>query len=325
MAHYLASGSMLLSPFFSLFPFQTPLQNITALPPNQNRPTPEDCFKGRRGVDWDHSHQEINVSVHKTVGFEIYWFKEGTFHRIGDGGYLNRVFFMGTNSQLFDISPPSQDDTSAGISCSMSSGHIKKCRGEPYHIVDESRFGLQAKNAISRTTTTSARYLDSSYELSGEREYEELNAHFSAVAIRVAVQGIKLIVNAIKDKINRDKKVYRAWYRCGAHSGDLIALGRNTSVSTSSSAIRGTTQTLREGGAISFEIYWFKEGTFHRTDQASGLSLIAVKTSRSGQCKIECHRRSQTACVAFIVYSIWEVLHHWHWQDAHPLQEVSDN
>ncbi|KAF8959829.1 hypothetical protein BDZ97DRAFT_2077844 [Flammula alnicola] len=49
-------------------------------------------FKGRRGVDWDHSHQEINVSFHKTVGFEIYWFKEGTFHRIGDGGYLNWAY-----------------------------------------------------------------------------------------------------------------------------------------------------------------------------------------------------------------------------------------
>ncbi|KAF8953639.1 hypothetical protein BDZ97DRAFT_1871447 [Flammula alnicola] len=49
-------------------------------------------FKGTRGVDWDHSHQELNVSFHQTVGYEIYWFKEGTFHRIGDGGYLNWAY-----------------------------------------------------------------------------------------------------------------------------------------------------------------------------------------------------------------------------------------
>ena len=66
-------------------------------------------FKGVRGKDWGHSHQELPVSFHKTVGlvfilnqksipvsiihlsfrFEIYWFKKGTFHRQGDGGWLN--------------------------------------------------------------------------------------------------------------------------------------------------------------------------------------------------------------------------------------------
>jgi len=65
-------------------------------------------FKGVQGKDWGHSHQELPVSFGKTVGYdifssgihmnsqsnfyaryEIYYFKEGTFHREGDGGYLN--------------------------------------------------------------------------------------------------------------------------------------------------------------------------------------------------------------------------------------------
>ncbi|KAF9481072.1 hypothetical protein BDN70DRAFT_876812 [Pholiota conissans] len=49
-------------------------------------------FKGVRGKDWGHTHQELPVSFHKTVGYEIYWFREGTFHRYGDGGWLNWAF-----------------------------------------------------------------------------------------------------------------------------------------------------------------------------------------------------------------------------------------
>jgi len=49
-------------------------------------------FKGARGKDWGHSHQELKVSFGKTVGYEIYWFKEGTFKRQGDGGWLNWAY-----------------------------------------------------------------------------------------------------------------------------------------------------------------------------------------------------------------------------------------
>jgi hypothetical protein len=49
-------------------------------------------FKGVRGKDWGHSHQELPVSFSKTIGYEIYWFKEGTFHRQGDGGWLNWAY-----------------------------------------------------------------------------------------------------------------------------------------------------------------------------------------------------------------------------------------
>jgi len=48
-------------------------------------------FKGNRGNDWDHQHQELKVSfpVGSTIGFEIYTFREGTFELQGDGGFQN--------------------------------------------------------------------------------------------------------------------------------------------------------------------------------------------------------------------------------------------
>jgi hypothetical protein len=42
-------------------------------------------FKGEN----HHRHEEFKVSFGKTIGYEIYWFKAGTFERQGDGGYLN--------------------------------------------------------------------------------------------------------------------------------------------------------------------------------------------------------------------------------------------
>ncbi|KAF8997744.1 hypothetical protein BDQ17DRAFT_1362942 [Cyathus striatus] len=49
----------------------------------------EKKFDGKEGVDWGHSHQEFKARVGGTIGYEIYWFKSGWFHRKGDGGYLN--------------------------------------------------------------------------------------------------------------------------------------------------------------------------------------------------------------------------------------------
>lgn len=49
-------------------------------------------FNGQRGKDWFHRHQEFDVAFRKTIGYEIYWFKSGTFERHGDGGYLNWAF-----------------------------------------------------------------------------------------------------------------------------------------------------------------------------------------------------------------------------------------
>jgi hypothetical protein len=49
----------------------------------------EHKFSPKPGTVSGHQHQELNVSFGKTIGYEIYWFKEGTFQRIGDGGWLN--------------------------------------------------------------------------------------------------------------------------------------------------------------------------------------------------------------------------------------------
>ncbi|KIK00185.1 hypothetical protein K443DRAFT_100857 [Laccaria amethystina LaAM-08-1] len=46
------------------------------------------AFDGTQGTDWGHTHQELDISF-GTIGYEIYWFRSGTFTRNGDGGYLN--------------------------------------------------------------------------------------------------------------------------------------------------------------------------------------------------------------------------------------------
>lgn len=60
-------------------------------------------FKGTQGTDWGHQHQELKVSFGKTVGYEIYWFREGTFERLGDGGWLNVSNFCFISWQVPDI------------------------------------------------------------------------------------------------------------------------------------------------------------------------------------------------------------------------------
>ncbi|RXW23738.1 hypothetical protein EST38_g2125 [Candolleomyces aberdarensis] len=49
-------------------------------------------FDGTKGNDWFHRHEEFPVAFGKTIGYEIYWFKSGTFTRSGDGGYLNWAY-----------------------------------------------------------------------------------------------------------------------------------------------------------------------------------------------------------------------------------------
>ncbi|KAF5335675.1 hypothetical protein D9611_009690 [Ephemerocybe angulata] len=49
-------------------------------------------FAGKEGKDWGHRHQEFSVSFSKTIGYEIYYFKKGSFDLKGDGGYLNWAF-----------------------------------------------------------------------------------------------------------------------------------------------------------------------------------------------------------------------------------------
>ncbi|EDR16023.1 uncharacterized protein LACBIDRAFT_301642 [Laccaria bicolor S238N-H82] len=50
------------------------------------------AFDGTEGVDWGHSHHELDISLGRTVGYELYWLRSGTFTRNGDGGYLNWAY-----------------------------------------------------------------------------------------------------------------------------------------------------------------------------------------------------------------------------------------
>ncbi|KAF9458891.1 hypothetical protein BDZ94DRAFT_1312867 [Collybia nuda] len=50
------------------------------------------AFDGAEGKDWGHSHQEVDVQIGGTIGFEIYHLKSGKFTRVGDGGYLNWAY-----------------------------------------------------------------------------------------------------------------------------------------------------------------------------------------------------------------------------------------
>ncbi|KAF5354341.1 hypothetical protein D9756_007325 [Leucocoprinus leucothites] len=49
----------------------------------------ETQFDGEQGKDWGHQHQEFDIQIGGTIGYEIYWLRSGTFRRQGDGGYLN--------------------------------------------------------------------------------------------------------------------------------------------------------------------------------------------------------------------------------------------
>ncbi|KAL0948749.1 hypothetical protein HGRIS_008882 [Hohenbuehelia grisea] len=49
-------------------------------------------FDDVRGVDWDHRHEEVDIKIGGTIGYEIYNFRSGEFWREGDGGYLNWAY-----------------------------------------------------------------------------------------------------------------------------------------------------------------------------------------------------------------------------------------
>ncbi|KAF8230847.1 hypothetical protein L208DRAFT_101092 [Tricholoma matsutake] len=49
-------------------------------------------FDGTQGTDWDHLHHELPVSFGRTIGYDIYWFRSGTFRRWGDGGFINWAY-----------------------------------------------------------------------------------------------------------------------------------------------------------------------------------------------------------------------------------------
>jgi len=60
------------------------------------------AFDGQQGKDWGHSHQEFDIKVGGTIGYEIYWAKSGKFTRQGDGGYLNWAYQGNVKSKSKD-------------------------------------------------------------------------------------------------------------------------------------------------------------------------------------------------------------------------------
>ncbi|KAL0960179.1 hypothetical protein HGRIS_011813 [Hohenbuehelia grisea] len=52
----------------------------------------ETKFEGKEGVDWSHHHQEFDIKIGGTIGYEVYNLKAGEFFRKGDGGYLNWAY-----------------------------------------------------------------------------------------------------------------------------------------------------------------------------------------------------------------------------------------
>ncbi|KAF4571192.1 hypothetical protein EYR36_008521 [Pleurotus pulmonarius] len=62
----------------------------------------ETKFDGEKGKDWDHRHQEFDVKLGGTIGFEIYNLKSGEFIRQGDGGFLNWAYIGNIASKSED-------------------------------------------------------------------------------------------------------------------------------------------------------------------------------------------------------------------------------
>ncbi|RDB14945.1 hypothetical protein Hypma_016158 [Hypsizygus marmoreus] len=60
------------------------------------------AFEGTKGTDWGHAHQEFDIKVGGTIGYEIYWFTAGKFTRQGDGGYLNWAYVGNVKSKSPD-------------------------------------------------------------------------------------------------------------------------------------------------------------------------------------------------------------------------------
>ncbi|KAF8991073.1 hypothetical protein BDQ17DRAFT_1433353 [Cyathus striatus] len=47
-------------------------------------------FQGQEGKDWGKAHEEVWIKIGGgSKGYDIFWFKKGTFVRHGDGGWLN--------------------------------------------------------------------------------------------------------------------------------------------------------------------------------------------------------------------------------------------
>jgi len=60
-------------------------------------------FQGNQNTDWGKSHSELPLSwFGMTIGYDLFWFKSGTFTRLGDGGYINWAYYGTVTSREND-------------------------------------------------------------------------------------------------------------------------------------------------------------------------------------------------------------------------------
>jgi len=50
-------------------------------------------FDGVEGTDWGYTHHELGISFFRTIGYDLYWARSGTFYRLGDGGFINWAYY----------------------------------------------------------------------------------------------------------------------------------------------------------------------------------------------------------------------------------------
>ncbi|PPR05803.1 hypothetical protein CVT26_010153 [Gymnopilus dilepis] len=82
---------------------------------------PKHQFTPKPNTNYGHFHREVKVSFGKTVGYEIYWFQEGHFHRFGDGGWLNWAYGgvvtkKSDRGSTLDFGPSSSSHQCSGFS-----------------------------------------------------------------------------------------------------------------------------------------------------------------------------------------------------------------
>ncbi|CAA7270501.1 unnamed protein product [Cyclocybe aegerita] len=49
-------------------------------------------WDGTKGVEWAHFHEEFDLQIGGTIGYEIYWARSGMFALHGDGGFENWAY-----------------------------------------------------------------------------------------------------------------------------------------------------------------------------------------------------------------------------------------
>ncbi|KAJ3508157.1 hypothetical protein NLJ89_g5906 [Agrocybe chaxingu] len=59
-------------------------------------------WDGQEGVDWAHDHEEFDIVIGGTIGYEIYWAGSGIFALHGDGGFENWAYIGSVSAKSED-------------------------------------------------------------------------------------------------------------------------------------------------------------------------------------------------------------------------------